>query len=149
MQLLKLCRVRLEKYADVAPLVLRVALGAIFVVHGYGKVFTTGVTGVSGFLGQLGFPIPLFFAYVLSYGEIIAGILLIAGFVTYLAAKFAVIVGLVAWALVHLPHGFLAQNNGYEFIMLITAAAVSVLITGAGKYSLDAFFEKDVSPPTA
>ena len=149
MQILKSCRARLDKCADIAPLALRVALGAIFVVHGYGKVFTTGVEGVSGFLGQLGFPIPLFFAYVLSYGEIIGGVMLIAGILTYFAATFAGIVGVVAWVLVHLPYGFLAQNNGYEFIMLITAAAVSVLITGAGKYSLDAFLQKRASPPMA
>lgn len=127
-----------EKWADVAPLVLRVALGAVFAWHGYDKVFNMGVANVAGFLGQTGFPAATFFAYVLSYGELIAGLLLIIGLLTHWAAKFAVVVGVVAWAMVHLANGFSAQNGGYEYIMLITAAAVSVLITGAGKYSIDA-----------
>ncbi len=127
-----------EKWADVAPLVLRVALGAVFFYHGYDKVFNMGVANVAGFLGQMGFPFASVFGFILAYGELIAGALLILGFLTHWAAKFAVIVGIVAWVLVHLANGFSAQNGGYEFIMLITAAAVSVLITGAGKYSIDA-----------
>lgn len=126
-----------SRWSEYAPLVLRVALGVVFAWHGYDKIFSTGIPGVSGLLDGLGFPLPTLFAYVLAYGELIAGILLIVGFFTHWAAKFAVIVAIVAFSTVHVSKGFSIAQGGYEYIMLIFAAAVSVLITGAGKYSLD------------
>ncbi|MEK9154070.1 MAG: DoxX family protein [Patescibacteria group bacterium] len=118
------------------------ALGVIFVWHGYDKVFTAGMPMVAGFLGSIGVPISGLMAYILAYGEIIGGLLLIIGLFTHWAAKFAVIVGIVAFFAVHFKNGFAIGNGGYEYIMLIFAAAVSVLITGAGKYSLDAMWMK-------
>lgn len=135
-----------EKWQDVAPLVLRVALGVVFVWHGYDKVFTIGLTNVAGFLGNMGFPMATVFAYILAYGEMIAGALLILGLLTHWASKFAAIVALVAFLMVHVSKGFSVANGGYEFIMLIFAAAVSILITGAGKYSLDAKWMKKEQP---
>ena len=129
-------------YGDVAQLVLRAALGIIFVWHGWDKIANTGIPGVAGFLGSLGIPLPELMAYVLAYGELVAGTLLIVGLFTYLAAKFAVVVGIVAFFTVHLKNGFVISNGGYEYILLIFAAAVSLLITGAGKYSLDAMWWK-------
>lgn len=120
-----------------APLVLRVALGSVFAWHGYDKVFNTGVSNVGGFLGSLGIPAPSIMAYILAYGELIAGILLIVGLFTHWAAKFTVVVALVALFTVHISKGFSIANGGYEYIMLILASSISVLITGAGKYSLD------------
>ena len=132
-------------FADVAPLVLRVALGAIFAWHGYDKIFTVGLPGIEGFLGSIGIPLAGVMAYVLAYGELIFGLLLIVGLFTHWAAKFAAIVGVVAFFTVHLKNGFAIGNGGYEFIMLIFAAAVSLIITGAGKYSLDAMWKKKQS----
>lgn len=129
-------------FPGVAPLVLRVALGAIFLWHGYDKIFSTGIPGVAGFLGSLGIPLPNLMAYVLAYGELAAGILLILGLFTHWAAKYATIVAIVALFVVHLPNGFSIANGGYEFIMLILASAISVMFTGAGKYSLDAMWHK-------
>ncbi len=133
-----------DRFADWAPLILRVALGVVFTWHGYDKIFTTGLPGVAGFLGSLGIPFPDVMAYVLAYGELIGGLLLIAGLFTHWVAKFDVIVAIVAFFTVHVSKGFSIAGGGYEYIMLIFAAAVSLLITGAGKYSLDAmWFNKD------
>lgn len=131
-----------EKLSDLAPLVLRVALGAVFAWHGYDKIFSTGLPGVTGFLGSLGLPFPSLMAYILSYGEFIGGLLLIAGLFTHWIAKFDVIVAAVAFFTVHMSKGFSIAAGGYEYIMLIFAASVSLLITGAGKYSLDALWLK-------
>ena len=97
-----------------APLILRVALGIIFVWHGYDKVFTAGIPMVAGFLGSVGIPLSGLMAYVLAYGEILGGLLLILGLFTHWAAKFAVIVGIVAFFTVHLKNGFAIGNGGYE-----------------------------------
>lgn len=131
-----------SSYGDVAPLVLRVVLGIIFAWHGYDKVFVTGLPAISDFLGNLGFPLSQFFAYILAYGELIGGVLLILGLFTHWIAKYDSIVALVALILVHWKNGFSAGNGGYEYILLILAASLSLLITGAGKYSLDARWKK-------
>jgi putative oxidoreductase len=124
-----------EKWGAVAPLVLRVVVGAIFAMHGYQKLTMMGVPGVSGFLTMLGFPMPDVFAVLLIAAELGGGILLILGLLTHWTAKILAFVALVALATVHLSKGFFLP--GYEFILLILAASVSVMITGAGKYSLD------------
>ena len=130
--------------ANWAPLVLRVALGCIFAWHGYDKIFSTGISGVTGFIDSLGIPLPSLMSYILAYGELIGGLLLIAGLLTHWAAKFGIVVALVALFTVHISNGFSIADGGYEYIMLILAASVSLLITGAGKYSLDAlWFSKD------
>jgi putative oxidoreductase len=135
-----------EIYADIGPLVLRAALGLIFAWHGYDKVFVKGMPAITGFMGSLGLPFPTLMAYLLSYGELIGGILLILGLLTYWIAIVDIVIALVAFFTVHVTKGFAVGNGGYEFIMLIFAASVSLLVSGAGKYSLDAKFEKKESP---
>ena len=131
-----------QRFGDWAPLTLRVALGIIFVWHGYDKLTAIGIPGVAGFLGSLGIPFPELMAYILTYGEFIVGGFLILGLFTHVAAKFTTIVAIVAFFTVHLKNGFAIGNGGYEFIMLIFAASVSLLITGAGAYSLDATWRR-------
>jgi putative oxidoreductase len=111
-------------------------------MHGYDKVFLKGIPAITGFLESLGFPMAIAFAYILSYGELVFGILLIVGLFTHWSAKYAIVVGAIAWFTVHTGKGFFVNTGGYEFIMLITAAAISVMITGPGKYSLDEMWLK-------
>jgi putative oxidoreductase len=126
------------EWADVGPLVLRLALGAIFIFHGYQKVFVMGHAGVTGFMTSLGLPLPELMAYLVSYGELVTGVFLIVGFLTYWVSIVDIIIAAVAFFTVHMTKGFGVSGGGYEFIMLIGASAVSLLISGAGKYSVDA-----------
>jgi putative oxidoreductase len=125
------------QYADVGPLVLRVVVGIIFVVHGWMKV-GMGVAGTAGFLASLGIPLASVFAVLLIIGEVAGGVALILGVATRFWAAVGVIISLVALFTVHLSKGFLISNGGYEFILLIGAVMVSLLVMGAGKYSVDA-----------
>lgn len=127
----------MSKYADFAPLILRVAVGIIFTVHGYQKLMHMGVPGVAGFLGPMGFPMPELFAVILIAVELIGGIFLILGAFTQWSAKLLAIVAFVAWTMVHFKNGFPVGAGGYEYIMLIFAVTVSLMITGPGKFSVD------------
>ena len=131
-----------KKYGDLASLIMRVVLGVIFVWHGYDKIFVKGLPAITGFLGTLSFPLPAVFAYILSYGELLAGLLLIIGLFTHWAAKFVAIVALVAFFTVHLKNGFSVGNGGYEYVILIFAAAISILANNARKYSVDSMIFK-------
>lgn len=125
------------RYADVGPLVTRVVVGIIFVVHGWMKV-GMGVAGTAGFLASLGIPFASVFAVLLIIGEVVGGVALILGVATRFWAGVGVIISLVALFTVHLSKGFLIGNGGYEFILLIGAVMLSLVFMGAGKYSVDA-----------
>lgn len=125
------------QFADVAPLVLRVFAGIIFIIHGWMKL-SMGVAGVTGFLTSLGFPLAGVFAVILIATEIGGGVALILGLCTRLAALLTGFVALMATLTVHLAKGFMVGGGGYEFALLLAIVCVSLLITGAGKYSVDA-----------
>ncbi len=133
---------------DVAPLVLRVALGLIFFYHGYQKVFVMGTTAVTGFMDSLSLPLPALMAFLVSYGELVGGILLILGLFTYWVSLMDIVIALVALFFVHITKGFSVASGGYEFIMLILAGSISLFITGPGKYSLDAKLGKADTVPS-
>lgn len=123
-------------YADIGPLAVRIVVGIIFVVHGWMKV-GMGIAGTAGFLASLGIPFASGFAVLLIIGEVIGGLALIVGALTRFWAGVGVIISLVALFTVHLSKGFLISNGGYEFILLIGAVMLSLVVTGAGKYSVD------------
>lgn len=122
-------------FLSLAPFVLRIALGLIFAMHGWQKL-QNGVIGVSGMLGGLGFPIPTFFAVLLIAIELGGGILLILGLYTGFVARILALVALIAWLTVHTGKGFFVAGGGYEFIMLIFAASISLAITGPGRWTI-------------
>ncbi|HBA34377.1 MAG TPA: DoxD-like family protein, partial [Gammaproteobacteria bacterium] len=50
---------------------------------------------------------------------------------------------LVAILVVHIGNGLFLSNNGYEFGLALLAASVALVISGAGRGSLDAMLAKD------
>jgi hypothetical protein len=46
---------------------------------------------------------------------------------------------IVAICSVHLKNGFFAASNGIELPFLVVAAALGIVFTGGGEYSLDAW----------
>ena len=59
------------------------------------------------------------------------------GFLTPLGALAVTVVMLNAVYLVHRPKGFFVTNGGYEFNLLIAAAAVALAAIGPGRFSVD------------
>jgi len=117
-------------------LILRVAVGVIFLVHGIQK-YNIGVDGIGSFLGSLGVPLPGLFAYFVIALEIFGGLALIAGIYTHWAAKLFALEMLAAFFLVHVSNGFYVADEGYEFVLLLFAASITLMITGAGKCSFE------------
>ena len=71
----------LSRLASLAPLAVRVIAGIIMLAHGWQKLTETGPGNLGGqMLAGLGVPLTVFMGYVVTFLEIIGGILLIIGF---------------------------------------------------------------------
>jgi putative oxidoreductase len=123
--------------SDIAVLALRLAVGVVFTYHGWLKL--DDVSGFAGFVDSLGIPAPTFMAYVVTYLELLGGIALIIGLATrYVAALFAIEM-VFTTLLVKLDVGLIASEGvGAELDILILAIALSLVLTGAGRWSVDA-----------
>jgi putative oxidoreductase len=121
---------------NAALLILRVVLGIVFIAHGGQKLFEFGLAGVQGGFTQMGIPLPAITAPLVSVLEFGGGIALILGVLTRPVALALALNMLGALFLVHWKAGFfLAQ--GYEFVLVLFAGALALLIAGAGLYSVD------------
>ena len=118
---------QLKMHPDVALLITRLIIGGIFVYSGWAKV--ADIAGTVGMFSQMG--IPAFLTYIVSYGELIGGVLLILGLWTELAALFLTIVMLVAF---YLTRNFGFQSFGLPLVTL--AGLLAILGLGAGKYKI-------------
>jgi putative oxidoreductase len=123
---------------DIGLLIVRVVVGALFAVHGTQKLFGWfggyGVKGTAGFMGQLRYRRPEVAAVAAGVFETGAGLLLVFGFVTPLAA--AVIIGVMINAIfsAKLQQGLI---GGYELDLLYAAIASGLAFMGAGDFSVD------------
>ena len=125
-------------------LVLRLVLGLTMAAHGAQKLFGAfggpGLRETATGFGHLRFRAPLVMAATASLTEFGGGALLAAGLVTPLVAFALAVVMVNAIVTVHFRNGFWSGNGGYEFNLLIWAAAVALAATGGARYSLDSAF---------
>lgn len=130
-------RVTPLQQTDLALTILRVAIGIIFVAHGYQKLAIYTLPGTTGAFTQMGVPLPTLTAPLIAFLELLGGTALITGLFTRVAAALLALNMLGALALVHLKAGFF-NPNGIEFPLALLAASVALVLTGAGAFSLDA-----------
>jgi putative oxidoreductase len=128
-----------------ATLPLRIALGVIFLAHGGQKLFGwlggKGLLATAGyFAGKLGLTPGLPWAMLAGGGEFGGALLLLFGLFTRLGALSIAMVMIVAIAKVH--WGTFFMPAGIEYALSLLGAAVALLITGGGKFSLDAWLQK-------
>jgi putative oxidoreductase len=131
-------------WRDIAYTALRVIVGYILLMHGWLKVGTFGLAGVSGFMAKAGLEPASAFAVAAMFLETIGAICIIIGLLTrFFAAALAIelLIGLLA---VHLKAGFSVSNGGYEFILLLGIVMFAIAIRGGGPYSIDRLIGKEL-----
>ena len=126
--------------ADLGLLILRLALGAVFGLHGAQKLFgVLGGPGTEGFaqgLTTMGFQQTAMLSLVTGAAELGGGALLVLGLFTPLGA--AGIAGVMAMAIAtKYTDGFFAQDGGVEYEVVLLAAALTLMFAGPGRVSLD------------
>lgn len=130
--------------SDYALLLLRVGFGLSMVAHGWNKIFSSnGITGTSGWFASLGMRWPTIQARTAAYSELAAGLLMVAGLLTGLAATIFVSLMLVAIITVHWKVGYFIflPNGGWEYCAAIIVMSASLSLSGPGRISLDHVWE--------
>jgi putative oxidoreductase len=125
-----------------SPLVLRIPVGIIFVAHGAQKLFGAfggyGLEGTGQFMASLGMTPGYLMALLAGGAEFFGGLALLFGLLVRPAAAALAFAMLVAIFSVHIDKGLFMTNNGYEFGLALLAASLSLLVSGAGRLSVDA-----------
>jgi putative oxidoreductase len=115
-------------------LLLRIAVGTIFMLHGKQKLFDFGFAGVSDAFSHMGVPLPGIMGPFVALLEFFGGIALILGLLTRLFALGFAIDMLVAILLVQLKNGF----SHYELEFLLCVSSAALVFMGGGDFSVDA-----------
>jgi putative oxidoreductase len=118
---------------DAGLALLRIGAGLLLLfLHGLGKV--PPAEGFVGWIGGMGFPAPIVFAWLATLAEVVGAILIAVGLLTrpaalYVAVHFVVVV-FIAHAGDALPDR--------ELAILFGLIALAIALTGPGRYSVDA-----------
>jgi len=125
---------------DIAVLILRLAVGVIFVAHGMQKLFGAfgggGIDGLAKLLENIGLAAPVFWAWVAAIAEGAGGLFLLLGVVPRISAGMILIVMTVAIVKVHGSNGFFLRDGGFEYPFLILMNCATLMLIGSGKFSL-------------
>jgi len=129
-------------YNDNAPstILVRLMVGAVFLSEGIQKFMFPDQLGVGRF-AKIGLPDPAFLAPFAGSFEIICGFLVIAGFMTRLAAipLLCVITVAIATTKVQFFHdnGFWAMLHESRTDWAMLTGIIFLIIKGSGKWSVD------------
>src|SRR4051794_36056064 len=131
---------------DLALLVLRLVIGLFFAGHGAQKLWGAfgghGLEGTGQFFESLGLKPGRHNAVAAGWSEFLAGVLLVFGFLTPVAAVLIISVMTVAILTVHYKNGPWVTEQGYEYNLVLIASAF-VLAASPGTVSLDSLFGLD------
>jgi len=122
--------------ADLAATILRVALGILFIAHGWLKLVIFTPAGTAAFFESLGFPGAL--AYLVMAAELAGGVALILGVWTRWVSLALVPVLLGS---IYAPHGaagffFSNEGGGWEYPAFWAITLIVQALLGDGAYAL-------------
>ena len=122
---------------SVGKLILRLALGALILLHGIAKL-TGGIDAISGMVVKAG--LPAFLAYGVYVGEVLAPIAVLLGWYSRVGAAIIAINMVFAIALAHGAELFaLGQTGGWalELQGMFLFAAIAIALFGPGRFSIN------------
>lgn len=120
-----------------AVALVRIWLGAMMIMHGYGKVFG-GMERFTESVAKLGLPMPEFFAWAAALSEFAGGIALILGLAMRPAAAMIFCTMAVAAFIRHADDPFKNKELPLTYLVI----SVALFLIGPGPYSLDSMLSR-------
>ena len=118
--------------ANAGLALLRIFAGiALAFAHGYSKV--PPGEGLITRAGEMGFPMPVFFAWAAGLSEFLGGIFLALGFLTRISSLFIAFTMLVALVGVHGADPFNRQELAFMYLFV----AIAFWVKGSGDWSVE------------
>lgn len=131
-------------WRDIAYTLVRIVIGYILFMHGWGKLTGAGLAGISAYMAKQGLEPGALFALVAMFLETVGAICIILGlFTRFFAAALAIELG-IAFLVVHFPHGFAANKGGFEYVLLLGIVMFAIAVRGGGPYSVDRMIGKEL-----
>lgn len=124
-------RFDLSRTSSYGPLLLRVALGIVFLAHAYAKAAIFTFPGTEQYFAAQGFP--AWTVYPVFAAELLGGIALLLGLYARQAALALVpVMAVAAW--VHVPNGWVhtSTGGGWEYPVFLLAASIALWLLGDG-----------------
>jgi len=123
------------RHAAAAALILRLALGTMFVAHALLKYFVFTLPGTAQFFESLGLPGIL--GYATFAAELVGGVLLLLGVRTRIVAL-ALVPVLIGATFAHSGNGWLfsAPNGGWEYPAFWTVTLIVQALLGDGAFAV-------------
>ncbi|KAA2260920.1 DoxX family protein [Solihabitans fulvus] len=125
----------MQRVRDLIALIGRVAVGAVFIAHGWQKLNTWGMDGAAAAFGKMGVPAPTLSAWYAMIVELAGGALLIIGLGLPIVGILIALDMLGALVFVHAHNGMIGAG-GYELVLALGIAAL-VLGFHGGAFSID------------
>jgi putative oxidoreductase len=134
---------------SIAPLLLRLVVGPGFIAHGWAKI-SRGTAGFEKLLAFEGVPMAHLNSMIAPYVELLGGVAILVGAYVAITSIPLMLTMLVATLYVQIDYGFSAVKTigltpegpqfgppGIEINLLYIAALISLMLTGAGQWSVD------------
>ncbi|MDN8625316.1 MULTISPECIES: DoxX family protein [Corynebacterium] len=126
-------------FRDAGLFIFRLVLGFIFVMHGWQNAVTKGWGSTRDSFDAMNIPATDVAATLASWGELVTGVLLILGLLTRLSSFVLLIDMAGAFWFAHKDAGLWSSDGGFEYVLILGACALLLLLAGAGAVSVDKF----------
>lgn len=126
----------MNRNVNAGLLVLRLSVGILMLMHGIAKI-QNGVGGTMGMVEKAGIPSAI--GYLVYLGEVLAPLMLIAGFRSRIAAL--LVAGTMAFVMIFIQPGKFGQIMptgawALEVQGLFLFGALAIFLAGGGKYAV-------------
>ncbi|MFI0448504.1 DoxX family protein [Actinomadura sp. 6N118] len=133
-------------FYDVVALLARIAVGVVFIAHGWQKI-EAGITATGQSFDDLGVPLPTAAAAYAAFVELLGGAALIAGVGLPIAGALLFVDMAGAFVFVHADQGLmLVEGNkvgyGYELVLVLGLMSLLFAAGAGGRLSVDALVFK-------
>ncbi len=122
---------------DAALLLARIAIGVIFLAHGWQKFFTNGIDGTTRFFTSAGVPVPGLSAWAATVLELVGGGALVLGVAVPVVGVLLALDMLGAFFFVHAGKGIFVAQGGWELVLALGVTSLLLAALGAGRLSVD------------